>query len=232
MIHFGILQRKYLKRTMDYKFLEVSEHFLINNIDGKELFNENSIILDCGACVGNFTQPLWDKYHCNFYLYEPDPRNFRQLKYRFFDKKIRLYRKLISNPCIDGSKRKFYTGRFPTAGSMEESHRGLDGNCIEVEQTSVNNELKQFNSIDLLKLDLEGEEITVITHMDEETLSKIRQIIVEFHLQSEIDDYTEKDVIYCRELLKHNGFIEIKYEANEGTNKGQEAVYLNEHWSF
>jgi hypothetical protein len=54
----------------EYKFLEVSEHYLIHNINGKELFNENSIIMDCGACIGDFTQPLWDRYHCNFYLFE------------------------------------------------------------------------------------------------------------------------------------------------------------------
>jgi len=198
--------------------IQIEDHYIEDS-----LLNEDSIIFDCGACVGNFTQPLWDKYHCNFYLYEPDPRNFRQLKYRFFDKKIRLNKKLISNSEGNGF---LYTGRFPTASSIFNTHRGLDGNSLIVEQTSIKKEIGSFDYIDLLKLDIEGEEISVITHMDKVTLSKINQISVEFHLQSEIKDYTEEDVWYCRDRLIRNGFKEIIYEPNEGTNKGQEALYI------
>jgi FkbM family methyltransferase len=214
----------------DYKFLEISEHYIIYSVGEKQIFKEDSIIIDCGACVGNFTQPLWDKYHCNFYLYEPDPRNFRQLKYRFsIYPKIKLNRIAISDI---NDKKVFYTGRFETSSSLLNSHRGLDGNTAIVDCTTLNDILHGFEKVDLLKLDVEGEEIYIIPTLDPIEIKKVGQVIIEFHLQSEIDGYNIEKVNICREWMKKYGFIEVKYESNKGTNKGQEAVYLNEYWTI
>jgi len=211
---------------MDYKFLEIAEHHVVHAIGHEQLFNKDSIILDCGACVGNFTQPLWDKFHCNFYLYEPDPRNFRQLRYRFsIYPEIQLRRFAVS---YIGGNRKLYTGRFETASSLSSSHRGLDGNTTVVECITLNDILQGFEMIDLLKLDVEGEEIYIIPTLDPLEIRKVRQVVIEFHLQTEIDEYDEEKVNICREWMKKYGFIEVKYEPNIGTNKGQEATYLNE----
>ena len=114
-----------------YNLLEVSDHMLIDKIEDRDIFNEKSVIIDCGACVGNFTQPLFDKYKCDFYLYEPDPRNYRQLRYRFSTyKNVHLERAAIGTKI---GKKKFYTGRFPTASSVFDSHRGLNGDEIYVD---------------------------------------------------------------------------------------------------
>jgi len=197
--------------------IEVEDHKIIS-----DYLNEESIIIDCGACVGNFTQKLWDKYHCNFYLFEPDSRNFRQLRYRFsIYKKIRLMRIAISDI---GGDRIFYTGRFETASSLLPSHRGLDGNSIVVDCISLNDYIDGFKYIDLIKLDTEGEEIKIIPSLNIENLKKVKQITVEYHLQSEIDGYTQEKIDICREYLKKQ-FNEIEY-IDKG-NDGQHGLYLN-----
>lgn len=187
-----------------------------------DYLNEDSIVFDCGACIGNFTQSLWDRYHCNFYLYEPDPRNFKQLRYRFKDNnKIRVYKQIITEHNVDITK-KLYTGRFATASSIYDTHRGLDGGYIEIPTTCIESEMYMHNIkfIDLLKLDIEGTEIEVIPSIPE----NINQITVEFHLQSEIKGYTQEKINICREHLKKQ-FNEIEY-VNKG-NDGHHGLYLN-----
>lgn len=210
-----------------YNLLEVSDHMLIDKIEDRDIFNEKSVIIDCGACVGNFTQPLFDKYKCDFYLYEPDPRNYRQLRYRFSTyKNVHLERAAIGTKI---GKKKFYTGRFPTASSVFDSHRGLNGDEIYVDEINLNIELKNLSFIDLLKLDIEGAEIDVIPNLNNHLLEKIGQIIVEFHPQSEIDEYTQEKIDICRDHLKKQ-FDEIMY-VDKG-NDGHHGLYLNKKYGI
>lgn len=198
---------------------------VIYNINDKELFDEDSIIFDCGACVGEFTLPLYERFKSNFYLYEPDPRNHRRLCNRFKNyPKIRIQNKAIDRKI---GEKMFYLGNFITASSLYSTHRGLGDLQVRVETTSLNNELMEFDRIDLLKLDLEGSEIDVIPDMRDYILDKINQINVEYHLQSEIDGYTQSKVDECREHLKKNGFKEIRYFQSK-PNAGYDGCYLNE----
>jgi len=209
---------------IDYKTLYIEEHTIVTDIDKKKLFNKDSIIFDCGACVGDFTFPLYNLYKCNFYLYEPDSRNHRRLCRRFKDiPKIRIQNKAIDEEI---ATKEFYLGRFITASSLFQSHRGLGNNIIEVKTTTLEKEMKEFDKIDLLKLDLEGSEIDVILGMDKKLLKKILQINVEYHLQAEIDGYIKEMVNQCRYYLKDNGFEEIIYNDTK-YNAGQDACYLN-----
>jgi len=198
--------------------IEIEGHRVIT--DG---LNKDSIIFDCGACVGEFTYQL--RKICNgwFYLYEPDPRNFRRLKNRFKDDmKIFPFEVGIGNKI--GNK-EFHLGKFITSSSFFKSHRGLGDMMVNVPITTLEEEMRVFDKpIDLLKLDLEGSEIDVIPSINESVLSKIKQITVEFHPQSKIDDYTQEKIDICREHLKKQ-FNEIEY-VDKG-NDGHHGLYLN-----
>lgn len=209
---------------MNTKLLDIEEHKVAINITNKKLFDSNSVIIDCGACIGSFTKPLYDRYKCNFYLYEPDPRNYRRLCRRFKDcMRIKIMDKAIDT--FQGEI-EFHLGNYITASSKYASHRGL-GNLIEnVKTTTLDWELRHLERINLLKLDLEGSEKEVIPQISKEILQKINQIIVEYHLQSEIDGYTQYDIDKCRNHLKECDFTEVYY-GKQKPNAGYDGTYIN-----
>lgn len=198
----------------------IEDHIIVT-----DFLDYNSVIVDCGACVGNFTKALYDEYKCYFYLYEPDPRNYRRICKRFKDEKNIT----ILNRAIDTQQGtiNFYLGNYITASSKYKSHRGL-GNLVEkVHTTTLDWDFTSFDRIDLLKLDLEGAEKEVIPSLPKDFLSKVSQIVVEYHIYSQIDGYTQDDINRCREYLKSNGFAEIEYD-DTVHNGGPEACYINE----
>lgn len=203
------------------EIIEIEGHPIIS-----ELLNEDSIIFDCGACIGEFTSNLYNKFKCKFYLYEADSRNYRRMKHRFRDyENIYTFNKAIDK---DIGIKEFYLGDYITASSLHRSHRGL-GHLVEnVQTTTIDSETTNFDRIDLLKLDLEGSEIDVIPHILLKTLQKIKQITVEFHLQSKIDGYTQEKIDICRNYLKQS-FDEIMY-VDKG-NDGYHGLYLNKLWN-
>lgn len=203
--------------------IEIEDHIVCT-----DYIKNKPTIIDCGACVGNFTKPLYEQFSGTYFLYEPDMRNYRRLQKRLKGlSNIYYYNKAISNMI---GKDTFHLGRFITASSLYDTHRGLGNLTTVVDTTTIDMEINKHSlkEVDLVKFDLEGSEIYVIPDMRKDTLSKIKQIVVEYHLQAEINGYKKEDVDNCREFLTSNGFIEIKY-VDKG-NKGQEACYLNEYW--
>lgn len=203
------------------EIIEIEGHPII-----PESLNDSSIVFDCGACVGEFTFQLYTKYGCRFYAYEADSRNYRRMNHRFINhQNIYTFNKAIDK---DVGIKEFYLGNFITASSLYRSHRGL-GHLVEnVPTTTIDNELSNFDMIDLLKLDLEGSEIDVIPNILPKTLQKINQITIEFHLQSKIDGYTPEKVDICRNYLKEL-FNEVMY-VDKG-NDGYHGLYLNKLWN-
>jgi len=192
-----------------------------------DYLKSDSMVFDCGACVGEFTEKLNALNPCAFNLYEPDPRNYRRLKNRFKNN----YRIVVFNIRIgkEQGKQEFYLGNYITASSFFKSHRGIGNNAVQVHMTTIEEELSVYGNIGLLKLDLEGSEIEAIPVIPEDTLSMIKQITVEFHPQSKIDGYTQEKIDICREHLKKQ-FNEIEY-VDKG-NDGHHGLYLNKEINY
>lgn len=204
------------------KIIEIEGHKVV-----LDYLNENSIVFDCGACVGEFTSKLYDILKCRFICFEPDFRNFRKLKRRFAENKQ------ITPLCIgidtEIGFKELYLGSFNTSSSFYESHRGLSGLTVEVPVRTLELETESYDLIDLLKLDLEGSEIEVIPSMADSVMSKIKQITVEFHSQSKIEGYTKEKIDICRKHLKKQ-FNEIEY-IDKG-NDGHHGLYLNKEFEW
>ena len=208
------------------KLETIMEHKLVTSY-----LNENSLIIDCGACLGEFSYPLYQRFRCKFILFEPDLRNYRKIINRY--KNFKIYNKAIDTEI---GKNTLYLGNYNTATSMYASHRGLGNLTQEVETTTLDYELKDIKLVDILKIDIEGKEIEVIPQMNYSTLKKIKQILIEYHQQSKIDDYTEEKVSKVRKYLIDCGFDEISYY-KEKENSGYDGCYINkglfdENWSI
>tara|TARA_E500000178_G_scaffold354985_1_gene425947 strand:- start:210 stop:524 length:315 start_codon:yes stop_codon:yes gene_type:complete len=70
----------------------------LNFFDNYFDLNENSIVLDFGANIGDVSEYVYNKYHCNIYAYEPNMACFNYMKERFAKKKkVRLHNYAVSN---------------------------------------------------------------------------------------------------------------------------------------
>ena len=70
----------------------------LNFFDNYFDLNENSIVLDFGANIGDVSEYVYNKYHCNIYAYEPNIACFNYMKERFAKKKkVRLHNYAVSN---------------------------------------------------------------------------------------------------------------------------------------
>jgi FkbM family methyltransferase len=151
----------------------IKEHTFLD-----ELFNDEIIVIDLGACRGEFTNDLNKEYKVKrAILVEANPTNFKNL-----DKKenYTLYNKLVSDK--KNETFKFYEDpNSPYNGSNKFNYfNGIEHNIesITLEELIEENNL---DYIDILKIDIEGSEYDIMPSISEEILSKIKQITIEFH---------------------------------------------------
>lgn len=127
-----------------------------------ELFNlnENSFVVDLGSFRCEFSKYILDTYNCRVDAYDPliPPYLIQHPKF--------IFRQL---PVFDGRK-VFFRNDGPSSHIFVSD--GLQLETIDIRK--ITNE-----HIDLLKVNIEGAEITVLGLAD---LKNVGQLIVEFHL--------------------------------------------------
>lgn len=188
-------------------------HFYAN------LLNSNSIVVDLGSHLGEFSRETSNLFGCKCYAVEALPS---------------LYSKIIETPLI----KKFnyaisLTNEFVKFGVTDNpEYNHIDkwsvSNVIEtitVEGISLETFIQQqhIEAIDLLKVDIEGAEIDLFQSMDDDTISKIKQLTVEFH------DFAfpiSKEVEAIKIRLKSLGFTCIVFSRQ---NNG-DVLFINEKY--
>lgn len=155
-----------------------------------ELFNDEIVVIDLGACKGEFIDELNNHYKIKkAILVEANPTNFNKLINR---ENYILYNRLVSNKKNESIK--FYEDpKSPYNGSnMFNYFNGIEHNIqsITIEELIQENNL---DYIDILKIDIEGSEYDVMPSISENILSKVRQITIEFHdfIDNNLKDKTE-----------------------------------------
>jgi len=162
---------------------------------------ENSIVIDLGGYYGVWADKIFAKYNCNLYLVEPinEFYNFLIEKYKN-NKKFSIIDVGVSN--IDIEKEMF---KNDNGSSIY-----LKSDTIEkVKFLTFNNILDKFDllnkDIDLLQINIEGEEYNLLYYLIENQLiKKIKKIQVQYHI---IDDYSEEKRNLISKKLKENGFV-------------------------
>mgnify|MGYP000191615289 CR=1 FL=1 len=141
------------------------EQFFINYI-----FQNYSIktIFDVGANVGNYTQLFADK-QCQIYCFEPHPNNYPSLQNRYKDySNINTFNIGISNTQTT-AKIYDYEDNFgsPHASIFQEVITTVHANkarSADIKLDTLDNILaaESVSHIDLLKLDIEGNELSAL----------------------------------------------------------------------
>lgn len=172
------------------------------NINVKEWFNENgdsyrrinypelnsdSVVFDVGGYLGTFTESIYTRYSPNVYLFEPVKIFYDVCDFKFSHlPKIRTFNYGLSS---NNRKCKIY-------GTGDASSTSIIGEEIYdlIYLKDILQVIDDFGiqSIDLLKINIEGEEYNLMERLisNSDVLSRVKNIQIQYH--TFIDSAEEK----------------------------------------
>ena len=163
---------------------------------------ENSTVIDLGGYTGEWAKEIINRYNCNVYLVEPVEESYKILLEKFrSNPKVHILKVGIG---IKNTEKVMYVNGDGTSFNTET------GEAITVEIRTVESVLNQWNleKIDLLQVNIEGDEYELLQHMiDTGLINKFKNLQVQFHLG--IKDAVAKHESICEGLIE-KGF-KIKY---------------------
>ena len=164
----------------------------------KKYINEINTFIDVGAHKGVYTD-LFNKNFIikNIYMFEPQKEIFNYLKKKYKkDKEISIFNNAVSNK---NTVKKIYINKHDLTSGLTQINKKnfylnikaklFGGNINEmITQTYNVKSIKLFdffkkkkiNSIDLIKIDTEGHELSVLEGLGSK-IEKIKIILIEFH---------------------------------------------------
>ena len=196
--------KKFLKnfkfcRLVSYQFNKKS----YKNLQDLKL-KKNSLFLDFEANIGKISQYLYDKYQCRIICYEPNKYAFKELNKIFKNNlNIKCVNKAVSSK--ESKFKKLYLHKlnkknpilYSTGSSLDKNKENIDiKNFQNISTISINEILKSYNVIDLIKIDIEGNEYEILPEIFKNK-KKIKKVICELHGSSK---------------KTKNSFLHLKYK--------------------
>lgn len=130
------------------------------------------VVLDCGGYEGNFAKPIWQKYHCKIYSYEPIYKFAMEMR-RVFPPEI-----IVVPRGVGAYARKARMGVQNDSSGLFAV--GITDEIVEIESLPVI--VTRFEEVALLKLNVEGAEFEILEALlDGGLMPKIRNLQVQFH---------------------------------------------------
>ena len=176
--------------------------------------NENSVVLDLGGYLGIWAEQIIQRFNPNMYIIEPVPSFYNAMSDKFLhNSKVRLLNIGIGT-CA--SKRFIYINDDSTSSNISNANEQK----IEAEFYDINVILEKFglSSVDLLQMNIEGDEYDVLEHMiSSGGVDKIENMHIQFHLG--IDDDIQRR-FNIQDALHKRGF-----------KKNWEYPFVWESWS-
>ena len=162
----------------------ISKHY--QRLLNLEHINNNSIILDIGANIGDVTDVIMKNYNPNIFCYEPNISCYNYMLKRFKkNSKIKIFNVAVSN--FSGKTFLYFHNKstniseFNERSSLKKEKDGLDINKkIEVNCINIKEILEKHNQIDLIKIDIEGSEYEVMPEIIKNK-NKIKMVLCETH---------------------------------------------------
>ena len=226
----------------------------------KYLGNKDKIIFDVGCYRGNFTNNLIKNENklgikSDFFLFDPNPNVKNYLKELLKSEKIKYFNLALDN---SNSEKKFYLNKFfePSGSSLKsitkddkswnftrrilmqilqpfkkvEGFREIDVQTQTLDDFCIN---KNIDSIDILKIDTEGNELNILKGAEKLlTRQKIMLIYVEISESKDKFDIKEKEVTdflnsYNFEMKKK---YLIKSQSFLSNLKATDNLFLNKNY--
>lgn len=185
-------------------------HFYAN------LVNSNSTVIDLGSHLGEFSNQVSNLFGCKCYAVEALPSLYSQIVETPLIKKFNYAISLTNEPV------KFGITDNPEYNHVDKWSVSNVIDTITVEGVSLETfiQQQQIESIDLLKVDIEGAEIDLFYSMSDDTISKIKQITVEFH------DFVFPIAKEVKAIKKHLKYLDFTCIVFSNKNNG-DVLFLN-----
>lgn len=138
--------------------------------------NESSIVFDLGGYEGQWASDIFSKYCCRIYIFEPVPEFAHNIEQRFLkNPKISVHRFGLSGKTC---KENLYVSADGSSVFKQSS------NSVEITLLKATDFLKEKNihHIDLMKINIEGGEYSLLEHLIETGFVKnIVNLQIQFH---------------------------------------------------
>ena len=186
-----------MKQQLQQWFASNGDNTYLINYD----LNENSTIMDLGGYTGVWIDKMINKYNPKVYDIEPVKSFFKIMENKFNDNnKVNLVNLGVSN---ENKKSLIYLSddgsSFQGTGESEEVELVTMGNLLNI---------CKLNKVDLLQINIEGEEYPLLEHMLETgTINKFKNIQIQFHHQGFVFDPISRRKKIQNGLIK-NGFTQ------------------------
>jgi FkbM family methyltransferase len=179
-----------------------------------ELIGTDAVI-DCGANRGEFSGWVSEQTNAPVIAYEPDPRLFEQLPQ--WDR-VTYYNFALAS--AEGEVSLFLGNKLCSSLVHAESP---DAERVSVKAVELSRHLALCNvgTIGLLKLDIEGAELDVLSHLSPALFQRVKQITCEFH--EFLDPATLPRVKEVISYVEAQGFYAINFSRS---NYG-DVLFLN-----
>lgn len=167
--------------------------------------NEKSIVIDLGGHEGWFTEQINNKYHSKIYCFEPILTFSNQIQNKFKNyENIKVYPLAISNK----NGKDFIYFNENSSSIHVKNNNVIEIKCITFDKMMEENNIE---FIDLLKINIEGEEYPLLEDMIlKNLLTKCMNIQVQFH--TIIDNYELRyDYIKYQLIKTHHLTYEYPY---------------------
>ena len=138
--------------------------------------NKDSVVFVVGAFKGDYLKKLDDKFKCKIYGFEPIEEYFLILKKKFSDcENISFFN--------FGLSEKTEIAKFSKIGESSSTHLN-SSNLVEGSLKSITEFIyeKKLDSIDLVYMNIEGGEYSVLKQLiDDELIKNIKHLQVQYH---------------------------------------------------
>jgi len=194
-----------LHNPFDRTFWNYQEFFIYKNLE-KEFpslnLNNLETVLDLGANNGLFIEKILRNGAKKVYGFEPSPNALCNLMHKYRDNnKVSIVNKAVNDST--GRLTFYYHPENSTISAFDKNHISphLPEHEIiacEVETIRLDEYCasQNINSIDLIKIDVEGAEYMILQSLNKDFYSKVKNLLIEIH--ENIDDRVENLISYLR----------------------------------
>jgi FkbM family methyltransferase len=184
--------------------------------------NKGDTVVDIGAHWGVFIAYAKVRGANKIIAFEPDKNNYK--KTMFLIKQNNLRNITVKNLAI--SSKKGYMTLMSESNSrrnslyFQQTEFPSEITYSKVQTININNALENINKIDFLKIDAEGAEFDIIKSCNKETFSKIKTIVLEYHLFDnhhidELESILKKHYSICKNIPSKNSRLGYIYCKND-----------------
>jgi len=178
-----MMQHEDIARALSYtvsslKFLDSEQKNSI--LSSSDRLNNSSIVFDIGGETGNWAMQVYSKYKPNLYIFEPNPVSLKVLEEKFAGKNVNIF------PYGVGAENT--TANLSNSGMGSSVYNSSPGYTksekFDIEIRDIVEVVKELSleTIDLIKINIEGGEYDLVPHMINTGLvNKCKIIRIQFH---------------------------------------------------